>query len=757
MSSQATERLFDEVLVVALKPSEAAGGAPHPEVLFHFHPQSDTSRRDTAVRFCFPTTEQQWLASESFTYTLTEDNGRRCFGFCRRLLRPPAQLPECICVLTKRQWFSLFSHVLDIIQLNFDLVNFVPQFVQAAYEQIPPRPGEPIIVKPRGELGQTFRLTTPEDNAPTVTSYELLFTSLGVVNVLRLVAALLHESRVIVIGQRWSDISTAAHCAMSLLNPFSWQHVLIPVLPSSMIDYVCAPMPFVVGVLEAHRHLLMQQPMEAHVVVELDRGRLRGDEGVPQLPRPYRDALFRRLEAAKAVRHGPKFDVRVVVDAFLGFYAELLHDWQQHLRPDAVRRAREALASTPEGARQARLHIDELFDHAAFVACQPPSCQEFLRALRGAQLWESWLVDAALRPEGARALSHFERKLLEVQQAPVPAEAGLIDARGKSSGSERARELAMSLKWAMGSTHAPALPAKPLALPKPGTPRGSGGSVHMPLGKEKVSAAVEQARATASAKAKGVADKLAPRRARGAHDSGLSGVADEDFFADVAVVTVNAPPASGQHAGQGAAPIPTSSAEPADLLGVDGLGPTDADLLGVDALSHALDESHWQSAREASLRAAEERELQQALSESALQQAISESLLIDTSSAGLEAAQAGGGAPQAAAEPAGADLLSLGFHEAMLGTGGGGGGASGGAEPALRPDELISLGSPLGASSAVDDVAASFDSLFVTAPAPTVNTASATDDLSALFGTASEQGPDPQSQAAVLTPPGSLL
>tara|TARA_R110002050_G_scaffold188151_1_gene322562 strand:+ start:2158 stop:2409 length:252 start_codon:yes stop_codon:yes gene_type:complete len=35
-----------------------------------------------------------------------------------------------------------------------------------------------------------------------------------------------------------------------MLYPFEWQHVFIPLLPKQMMTFVCAPMPFIVGLLE---------------------------------------------------------------------------------------------------------------------------------------------------------------------------------------------------------------------------------------------------------------------------------------------------------------------------------------------------------------------------------------------------------------------------------------------------------------------------------------------------------------------------
>ena len=96
-------------------------------------------------QFCFPDLEDERGSpndrlSESFTFTLTQDEGTRIFGFCRRLVQS-GQLPICLCVLSRRPWFSLFMHMLDILQLNYDLAKFVPAFMAAAHgTPLPPQP-----------------------------------------------------------------------------------------------------------------------------------------------------------------------------------------------------------------------------------------------------------------------------------------------------------------------------------------------------------------------------------------------------------------------------------------------------------------------------------------------------------------------------------------------------------------------------------------------------------------------------------------
>lgn len=70
---------------------------------------------------------------------------------------------------------------------------------------------------------------------------------------------------------------------VALLYPFSWQHTFIPVLPASMIDIVCCPTPFLVGLLSSSLPKLKELPVEevGHCLGDQlgERWRKEGTEG----------------------------------------------------------------------------------------------------------------------------------------------------------------------------------------------------------------------------------------------------------------------------------------------------------------------------------------------------------------------------------------------------------------------------------------------------------------------------------------------
>ena len=404
MQSDSSSRLFDDFLVVGL--ASGSGRALEPKLLYHFNPSASADAA-SIVEFCFPEIESS-AASESFTFTLTQGEGTRVFGFCRRLAQQ-ATNPICLCVLSQRPWFSLFMHMHDILQLNYDLGRFVPAFVSAAYDaQLPQtQTGVALRIEPliRGEsYFGSFRLTPPIEDRPTGVNFEALLNSLGVPLTLRVLGALLTEQRVIFVGSRWGHVSGCAHAATVLLYPLQWQHIFIPVLPQSKLSYACAPMPFVLGVASRHLQALQQEPLDQVLFVDVDGGKLWGDQealDAAYLPTPFKEHLHLALvKITKATKAG-RMDNGAVAEAVLATLVRLLGSYRRYVRKG--------------GGGASGCHPD--FDEEAFIGNAPPSAQEFLRAMRSAQLFEVWLGSHVEMSEAQRKLSAFERAV-----ASTPAE-----------------------------------------------------------------------------------------------------------------------------------------------------------------------------------------------------------------------------------------------------------------------------------------------------------------------------------------------
>ena len=82
---------------------------------------------------------------------------------------------------------------------------------------------------------------------------------------LQLLSALLCERRIIFTAKSASTLSDCIHAAVALLYPFQWQHIFIPLVPVSLLTYACAPMPFLMGVLDSQVPELDRLPLDSYV------------------------------------------------------------------------------------------------------------------------------------------------------------------------------------------------------------------------------------------------------------------------------------------------------------------------------------------------------------------------------------------------------------------------------------------------------------------------------------------------------------
>lgn len=70
------------------------------------------------------------------------------------------------------------------------------------------------------------------------------------------------ERRVIISGKSLSTLTACIHALRTLLYPFVWQHVFVPLLPPPMIELCCSPTPLLIGILEPSLRELDNLPLE---------------------------------------------------------------------------------------------------------------------------------------------------------------------------------------------------------------------------------------------------------------------------------------------------------------------------------------------------------------------------------------------------------------------------------------------------------------------------------------------------------------
>ncbi|KAL3936827.1 MAG: hypothetical protein SGBAC_007940 [Bacillariaceae sp.] len=163
-------------------------------------------------------------------------------------------LPKTIAVVSHYPYYDAQSQFLhELVRLKnvgspLPLERYIANFV---YDIPLPRPGgAPVRWDCFGRSRKGLELVMGSPNKlPTVFfSYAPLFRTLSVTNVLTLWATLLQEGKVVLRSNHLSLLTPIAEALLSLLFPFTWQGMYIPILPNKMVDAIEAPIPFLVGI-----------------------------------------------------------------------------------------------------------------------------------------------------------------------------------------------------------------------------------------------------------------------------------------------------------------------------------------------------------------------------------------------------------------------------------------------------------------------------------------------------------------------------
>uniref|UniRef100_A0ACD5ZCL1 Uncharacterized protein n=1 Tax=Avena sativa TaxID=4498 RepID=A0ACD5ZCL1_AVESA len=146
-------------------------------------------------------------------------------------------------------------------------------------------------------------------------------------HVMTLFAAALLEKQIVIVCSNLGMLSASVLSMIPLIRPYQWQSLLIPVLPNDMLDFLDAPVPYIVGVQNKTSDL--QSRLANAVIIDANRNQIKS-ASVPQLPqqrellsalRPYHSRLVGESYLA---RKRPVYECTdAQVEAAKGFLAEL--------------------------------------------------------------------------------------------------------------------------------------------------------------------------------------------------------------------------------------------------------------------------------------------------------------------------------------------------------------------------------------------------------------------------------------------------
>lgn len=98
-------------------------------------------------------------------------------------------------------------------------------------------------------------IQTPINDALPVTgcSVALFLKQLGINNVLDLFCAALTEHKILFLSSSYQRLTEACRALLSLMFPLKYSFTYIPILPAQLIEVLCSPTPFIIGIHSSFR------------------------------------------------------------------------------------------------------------------------------------------------------------------------------------------------------------------------------------------------------------------------------------------------------------------------------------------------------------------------------------------------------------------------------------------------------------------------------------------------------------------------
>ena len=244
--------------------------------------------------FCFPDLERLKIdrpdttEAEHFTFTLQDKDGRRVYGVCMRVhdrdlgqrynLRRRAKV--CYCIITRKSFFKIFRMVLQQIH-GMRLIckndkEFL-KYIEVVYNRTKNfTSGKRLIISPSSDLdiSHVCNFDVPRHGGQHLKDVSILplLELLGVDRFLMLMTAILTECRIIFVGNTIAKLSEMVHASIAIVYPFEWQHIFIPLLPSKLLDYTEAPMPYIIGIQRYLKEKLLAERVGKVMLLDVDTG-----------------------------------------------------------------------------------------------------------------------------------------------------------------------------------------------------------------------------------------------------------------------------------------------------------------------------------------------------------------------------------------------------------------------------------------------------------------------------------------------------
>lgn len=238
----------------------------------------------------------------SYPIVLTEGDGTKIYVSCVAFRNPVSDdiaeayrippnsfVDKCICLVSHSPSFRVLREAAEeLFRLCFSPAGCSKplwEIVMHLVLNVPlPSPGKNCILFSIENTLLSVEVP-PKDGLPHADiPFHPLVQCLDVDNLIRFFTAVLLERRILLRANKYSLLTLVSEAICHLIYPFKWQHVYIPLLFFSGVDYIDAPTPYMMGLPSGVD--TSDLTMDGVVVVDLDYNRITTSEDIPPIPDP---------------------------------------------------------------------------------------------------------------------------------------------------------------------------------------------------------------------------------------------------------------------------------------------------------------------------------------------------------------------------------------------------------------------------------------------------------------------------------------
>lgn len=161
-------------------------------------------------------------------------------------------VPQCLVLLSHYPFHDVYRaflkqiYMISLVESPLPIERFICNFVSEC--PLPPLGKIEVRYQMTGDVALTIS-RPPENRLPMARfGHRPLFAALSAGNIMVLMGVLLQEGKIALCATSYAMLGAVAEALVSLIFPFVWQGMYIPVMPYSMLDILDAPVPFLVGI-----------------------------------------------------------------------------------------------------------------------------------------------------------------------------------------------------------------------------------------------------------------------------------------------------------------------------------------------------------------------------------------------------------------------------------------------------------------------------------------------------------------------------